>query len=129
MVKVIGDWQPTSRIARPFFLFERPTERPGAEVHHGHLVADTQAGSNASVPFNVVVPHIVEEPPAPADELHESPAGVVIALVHLQVLGQVRDPLRQQGDLNLGRAGVGLVEAMIGDGGLFVGHMCGDLGS
>lgn len=121
-MKVIGDWQPTARIAR-LSLFERPATGPGERFRIAHLVTDTQPGRDATVPFYVVAPHVVEKSPALPDELHEAPPGVVVPLVHLQVLGQVGDPLGQQGDLDLGRTGVGLVEAMISDGGLFVGHV------
>ena len=54
------------------------------------------------VALDVVVPHVVEQPAPAADELHQPPPGVMIALVHLQVLGEVGDPLGEERDLDLG---------------------------
>jgi hypothetical protein len=38
-----------------------------------------------------------------SDQLVEAAARMVVVLVHLQVLGQLRDPGGQQGNLHLGR--------------------------
>ena len=69
--------------------------------------------------------HVVEKPPTPTDQLEEPAAGVMVTLVDLQVLGQVHDALAQEGDLHLGRAGVRVVEPVLGDGGLLVWHGVG----
>ena len=77
--------------------------------------AQTEASDQASVALNIIVLHVGEKALAAADELHEAPAGVVISLVELQMLGQPVDTAREQGDLDLWRAGVGLVKFVLGD--------------
>jgi len=46
----------------------------------------------------------------------------MILLVNLQVLSQVVDALREDRYLHLGRSGIGLVEAVLGDCCGLVGH-------
>ena len=43
------------------------------------------------------------------------PRAVLVLLVDLEVLGEVVDAAGEQRDLHLGRAGVGLVEPVLGD--------------
>jgi len=45
---------------------------------------------------------VVQKTAALADELHESAARVVVALVNLEVLGEVRNSAGEQRDLNFG---------------------------
>src|SRR5690606_32287732 len=59
---------------------------------------------------------VVEQAAPEPDHLEQPATRVVILRVGLQVLGEVRDPLRQQGDLDLGGTGVALVLAVAGDG-------------
>src|SRR5664279_2813085 len=87
------------------------------------LAAEAEAADDLAVALHVVVADVVEEAAAAADELQEPAPGVVVALVHLEVLGQVDDALAQDGDLHLGGAGVRLVEAVLGDRGLLVWHV------
>src|SRR6185437_923011 len=70
---VTGDWQLTRR---PPGLVQRP------------LATDAELGDQRAVTLDVVVPHVVEQPAPPTDQLHEPPPGVVITLVGLEVLGQ-----------------------------------------
>ena len=49
---------------------------------------------------------VVQQPPAAADQHQQATAGMEILRVGLQMLGQVADPLGQQGDLDLRAAGV-----------------------
>src|SRR5579875_1261628 len=86
------------------------------------LAAQAELGDQLPVALDVVVPHVVEEPAAPPDELHQPPAGVVIALVDLEVLGEMGDTLTQNGYLDLGRSGIGVVEAVGRDRRGFVWH-------
>src|SRR4051812_27078141 len=86
------------------------------------LSAQAEPGDDLSVPLDVVLADVIEQPPAATDELHQSPPGVMIALVLLEVLGEVGDALRENRDLDLGRAGIGLVQAMRGDGRGLVRH-------
>src|SRR5580692_935729 len=86
------------------------------------LPSDAETADDGAVALDVVLADVVEQPPALADELHQAAPGVVVPFVLLQVFRQVVDPSGQQGNLHLGRAGVRVVEPVLGDGGLRVGH-------
>jgi hypothetical protein len=59
--------------------------------------------------------------PALPNQLQQSTPRVLVVLVHLQVLDQVIDPVRQQRDLDFGRAGVcGVHVIFLYDGCFFV---------
>ena len=66
-------------------------------------------------PERATLPFIVGNVAATADQEQESPTGMVVVLVHLEVLGQVGDPLGEHRDLNLRRAGVALMLGEPGD--------------
>src|SRR4051794_23677004 len=83
------------------------------------LLADTEGLDDRSVTVEVLVFEIVQQSPALADQHEQAAARVVILRVSLEVLGQVRDPLRQQRDLHLGRARVtGFASEFLNDLGL-----------
>lgn len=86
------------------------------------LSAQTEPGDEVAVTLDIVVPDVIQEPAPSPDELHQSTPGVVITLVDLEVLGQVRYPLAEDGDLYLWRAGVGLVSTVGRDRCGFVWH-------
>jgi hypothetical protein len=58
----------------------------------------------------IVFPEIIEQPSPLPYQLEETPAGVVILHVDLEVLREVFDALAQQCDLNFRRASIGLME-------------------
>ena len=103
---------------RPFLLHAGtvPTCRPpavaGGEIATARpkpggatgdrLAAEAEATDDLPVALDVVVADVVEQPSATADQLEEATAGVMVALVHLEVLGQVDDALAQDGDLHFG---------------------------
>src|SRR5271165_3392795 len=123
--KVTGDWQPTCRRAR--LNVQPPGRRAGRRCCGRALAADAEAPDDGPVPLDVVLADVVEEPAAVPDELHQTSPGVVVPLVHLEVLGQVRDAVGQQRDLHLRRPGVGVVETVLVDDGLLLGHVPDDL--
>src|SRR6516162_8251379 len=86
------------------------------------LPSDAETADDGAVALDVVLADVIEQPAALADELHQAAPGVVVPFVLLQVLREVVDPSGQQGNLHLGRAGVLVVEPVLGDGGLRVGH-------
>src|SRR5687768_16529185 len=86
------------------------------------LSAKPELADDLPVPLDVVVLDIVEQATSTTDELHQAPTGVMVALVHLEMLGEVVDAFREDGDLHLGRTGVRVVEPVLGDRGGFVGH-------
>src|SRR6185295_1558020 len=53
---------------------------------------------------------VLEEAATLADQHQQAATGVVVLLVGLEVVGEAVDPLGQQRDLDLGRAGVALVD-------------------
>src|SRR5690606_8690497 len=63
---------------------------------------------------------VVEQPATATDQQQQTAPRVVVVLVLLQVLRQARDALRQQRDLGLRGAGVGLVQAVLGQNRLFL---------
>jgi hypothetical protein len=79
------------------------------------LAAEPEFLDQAPVPFQVSLLQVAEEPPAAADQLEQSAAGVMILPVGAEMLGQLVDPAREKGDLNLGRARVRIALAVPGD--------------
>src|SRR5580693_6572607 len=86
------------------------------------LPSNAETADDGAVALDVVLADVVEQPAAMTDELHQASTGVVVPFVLLEVLREVVDPAGQQCDLHLGRAGVRVVEPVLGDGGLRVGH-------
>src|SRR5829696_2366098 len=106
----LGDWQLTAAL-----LVVARRAGPG-------LPAQPEAGVDGPVALHVVPPQVrLQAPPAP-HQLEQAPPTVVVALVHPEVLVEVVDALREEGDLDLGRTGVGLVEPVLLDGGCGIGH-------
>jgi len=58
---------------------------------------------------------IIEETPALADHQQQSTTGAVVLLVLLQVIRELVDPLGQQRDLHIRRAGISLVQSEVLD--------------
>src|SRR5579885_3269023 len=100
---------------------ERP---PGRSSGTSELSPEPEAGDQRPVPLHVVAPHVVEKAPPAADQHEQAAPAVVVLLVRLEVLGEVVDALREDGDLHLGRTGVRLVEAVLADRCGVIGH-CG----
>src|SRR5215813_8860630 len=73
------------------------------------LLTNAEGIDETAVTVDALGLQIVEKTAALADELEQPAARVMVLGVHLEMLGQVRDPLRQERDLDLGRAGIALV--------------------
>ena len=86
------------------------------------LAPEAEASDDRSVPLDVVALHIVEQSTPTTDHHEQTTTGVVVVLVSLEVLGEAFDALGEEGDLNLGRAGVGLVESVLCNRCRLVGH-------
>ena len=85
------------------------------------LLTDTQLGDEGTIALDVLLGQIVQQAAALTDHLVQAPAAVVVVGVYLQVLGELIDPLGEDGDLNLGGTGVGFVGAVgLDDGGLLI---------
>src|SRR3546814_5451528 len=61
----------------------------------------------------VLALHVVQQAPALADHDQKAAARVEILAMSLEMLGKIRDALRQDGDLNFRRSGVTLVGAIL----------------
>ena len=70
------------------------------------VVADAQSLDELTVLDDVVLLDVGEKTTTAADEHEQATTGVEVLLVGLHVLGQLLDALGQDGDLNLGVAGV-----------------------
>src|SRR5215210_5057026 len=71
---------------------ERAARRPLGETL---LPAQAEAGDKRPVALDVVLAHVVEQAPPATDEHEQAPPAVVVLLVHLEMLGEVVDALRE----------------------------------
>src|SRR4051794_31768956 len=86
------------------------------------LPAESELRDQCPVPLDVVAPEVIQQAPTLTHEHEQPTAAVMILLVDLQVLREVVDAPREERHLHLRRAGVGLVEAVLGDRGSGIGH-------
>ncbi len=86
------------------------------------LATNAEPADQSAVALDISTLHIVEQAATLADELHESTASVMIALVDLQVLGEVCNPVRQDRHLHLGRTRVRCVSLIVLDDLLLLSH-------
>jgi hypothetical protein len=79
------------------------------------LPPESQLLNQCAVPLEIALLQVLQEPPAPADELEQAAARVVVLRVRAEVLRQLVDSSRQQRDLNLRRARIGLAAPVLPD--------------
>src|SRR5690349_6463246 len=77
--------------------------------------AEAQPLDDRSIAADVRLGEIVEEPAPLADEKKQTTTAVVVVFVDLEMLSEVTDALREQRDLDLGRAGVAVSRAVLGN--------------
>src|SRR5262249_19164702 len=77
------------------------------------LLPQSESLDDALVALKVARAQIIEHAPALAHELEQASTGMMVALVRLEVLGQVADPIAQQRDLDLRRSGVRAVPSIL----------------
>ncbi len=70
------------------------------------LATKTQFADNATIALDVNILQVVQKATAAPDKHQETTAAVVVLLVHLEMGGQMIDPISKQGNLDLGGAGV-----------------------
>src|SRR5579872_3209805 len=98
----------------------------GSAAHRGglpvleHLTTDAQALDQVLVSFRVTAFQVFQKAAAPRDHRQQSPAGMMIFTVRLEMILELQNALAQEGDLNFGRSGVRLVNAK-GCNNLFLG--------
>ena len=66
------------------------------------LTAEAKACNQRAVPVHVFAVQVAEQPPALADKLQKPDSRVVVVPVHLEVLRQVNDAVRENRNLYLG---------------------------
>ena len=74
---------------------------------HKDLFSESEFFDQLAVPLEIGLAHIGEQTLSFTDQLHQTTVGGEIFFIGLQVLGNTVDPLCQQRDLALDRAGVG----------------------
>ena len=84
------------------------------------LLTDAKLGDDSTITLDVILGHIVQQTTALTDHLEQAHTGVVVLLVHLQVLGELIDPLGEDSDLHLGGAGIALVGLVVLDNSCFL---------
>jgi hypothetical protein len=68
----------------------------------GCSLANSKPLDDPTVSLNIFALQVVQKAPALSYELQQSPARMMILLMHLEVVREVSDTLTQEGDLNLG---------------------------
>jgi hypothetical protein len=76
------------------------------------LLAEAQFGDNGAIALDVLVIQVGQLPSSLSDHLEESPPGVVVMAVDLEVFGEPVDLLCKEGHLHFGRACISLVTAV-----------------
>lgn len=84
------------------------------------LFPEIEAFDDLLVSRAIINLDVFQEFPSLADQLQETPAGMVILPMGLEMLGQEIDPLRQDGNLNGRRAGIRPMDLEISDEFLFL---------
>lgn len=77
--------------------------------------SQSQLGDETSISLHILSAQIVEEATTLANHHQQATPAVVIVLVLTEMLGQMIDPLGEQGDLDFRRAGVTVVGPVLGD--------------
>src|SRR5258706_6501193 len=80
-----------------------------------HLAAQPERGDQSAIALWIGPVEILEHAAALADHLEQAAARVVVVLVGGQVLSEILDAARQDGDLHLRRAGIPFVGLILRD--------------
>ena len=71
-------------------------------------LADAERGDHGAVAIEILRLEVVEQATTTTDQLEEPTPGVEVLVVGAEVVGEVRDALGQERDLDLGRASIGV---------------------
>jgi hypothetical protein len=86
-----------------------PAVAPGRDSGIYRLLSDAQSVDNRPIARIANVAKIIQQTAATPDEREQTTPRMVVFLVELEVLGQIRDPVRQYGDLNFWGSGIVVV--------------------
>jgi hypothetical protein len=84
------------------------------------LDPQAQAFAQGDIALVILAPEIIQQPPAAADHLQQSPPGGFIVGIGPEVIGQVADPFGQDGNLHFRGTGIALMSAEFLDDFLFL---------
>jgi hypothetical protein len=73
---------------------------------------EPELGDDSPVTLDVGALQVVQQPATLADQLEQPAPRIVVVGVRLEVVGEVVDPFAEDGDLDFGRSGVLLIEAV-----------------
>jgi hypothetical protein len=90
------------------------------ETSRTGLLAKPKPGNCCAVPFDVLARQVRQEPTPLPDEFEKPPPRVEVMLMLAQVIRESVDSLGEEGNLNLGRTGIIIMRAKLGDDGLFL---------
>ena len=94
---------------------ESENGRPRGPPIDALLLTDAQLCNDGAITVDVLLCKIVEQAAALTDHHEQATAGMVVVLVLTQVLGQLVDTGGEDGDLDLGGAGVALMGRVLVD--------------
>ena len=78
----------------------------------GHLTADAQALNQVLVPFRITAFQVFQQAPPACDHRQQSPAGMMVFAMQLEMILELQNTLAQDGYLDFWRTGVGLVNSI-----------------
>ena len=78
-------------------------------LYREHLTADAQAQNQVLVSFRVTAFQVFQKAAAPCDHRQQSPAGMMILAVRLEMILELQNTLTQDCYLHFWRTGIGFV--------------------
>ena len=94
---------------------DKPWRREGLTAPLGALLADIQTPDDVEITLRRHSAQIIQKATPAADHHQQATPTSEILLVLAQMLGELADPCRQDGDLNFGRTGVAIAPAIFPD--------------
>jgi hypothetical protein len=86
--------------------------RPGKWYGSRPSPPEPELGDDRPVAFDVGALQVVQQPATLPDQLQQAAPRIVVMGVRLEMVGEVIDPFAEDGDLDFGRPGVLLIEAV-----------------
>jgi hypothetical protein len=78
----------------------------------GYLTADAQALNQVLVPFRITAFQVFQQTPPACDHRQQSPAGMMVFAMQLEMILQLQNALAQNRYLDLWRTGIGFVNSV-----------------
>src|SRR5260370_32038659 len=88
---------------------------PGRLPERERLTTDAQALNQVFVSFRVTAFQVLQKAAPPGDHRKQSPAGMMILAMHLEMIHELQNTLAKDRYLNFWRTGVGLVGSVFCD--------------